>query len=123
MTRMTRRTVLRTAALATTTLARPFVRGARAAGKLSVGFWDHWVPGANEPLEALCREWAEKEKVELKVDFITFNLSGTAFSVPTFVELLDPALQHAAEEVHFSSGSQRQGEHCAGPLRGKARER
>ncbi|TMH73471.1 MAG: TonB-dependent receptor [Betaproteobacteria bacterium] len=25
-----------------------------------------------------------------KVDFITFNLSGTAFSVPTFVELLDP---------------------------------
>src|SRR5207302_839405 len=25
-----------------------------------------------------------------KVDFITFDLSGTAFSVPTFVELLDP---------------------------------
>src|SRR6266850_259853 len=69
----TRRTVLRTAALATTILATPFVRGARGAGKLSVGFWDHWVPGANEPLENLCREWAEKEKIELKTDFITSN--------------------------------------------------
>ena len=49
----TRRTVLQTAALATTMLASPFVRGAHAAGKLSVAFWDHWVPGANKPLEQL----------------------------------------------------------------------
>src|SRR5258708_3133434 len=69
----TRRTMLQTAALATTILATPFVRGARAAGKLSVGFWDHWVPGAIQPLENLCRTWSEKEKVELKVDFITSN--------------------------------------------------
>ncbi|HYM73174.1 MAG TPA: extracellular solute-binding protein [Stellaceae bacterium] len=69
----TRRTVLRTAALATTMMATPFVRGAHAAGKLSVGFWDHWVPGANGPLDKLCREWAEKEKVELTIDFITSN--------------------------------------------------
>src|SRR5712691_8530741 len=69
----TRRTVLQTAALATTALAVPFVRGAHAAGKLSVGWWDHWVPGANEPLEKLCREWAEKEKIDIKVDFITSN--------------------------------------------------
>jgi ABC-type glycerol-3-phosphate transport system substrate-binding protein len=69
----TRRTVLRTAAAATTLLATPFVRGAHAAGRLAVGFWDHWVPGANEPLEKLCREWAEKEKVDLKIDFITSN--------------------------------------------------
>ena len=73
MATMARRTVLQTAALATTILATPFVRGAHAAGKLSVGFWDHWVPGANELLEILCREWSEKEKVELKVDFITSN--------------------------------------------------
>jgi hypothetical protein len=39
----TRRTVLRTAALGTTALAAPFVRGAHAAGKLSFGVWDHWV--------------------------------------------------------------------------------
>ena len=69
----TRRTVLRTAALATTMLAGPFVRGAHAAGKLSVAFWDHWVPGANKPFEQLSREWAEKEKVDLTVDFITSN--------------------------------------------------
>ena len=68
---LTRRTVLNTVALATTALAMPFVRGAHAAGKLSCGFWDHWVPGANEPLAKLCREWADREKVELTIDFIT----------------------------------------------------
>ena len=49
------------------------MRGAHAAGKLTVAFWDHWVPGANAPLEKLCQEWADKEKVELKVDFVTSN--------------------------------------------------
>src|SRR5215472_17497625 len=68
---LTRRTVLSTAALATTALLPPFVRGANAAGKLSCGFWDHWVPGANEPLKKLCAEWAVREKVDLTVDFIT----------------------------------------------------
>ena len=59
MTSLTRRAV-RTAALATTSLAVPFVRGAHAAGKLSLGFWDHWVPGANDAMTKLCHEWAEK---------------------------------------------------------------
>src|SRR5438132_13865818 len=68
---LTRRTVLKSAALARTALAMPFVHGAYAAGKLSCGFWDHWVPGANEPLAKLCREWADREKVELTIDFIT----------------------------------------------------
>jgi ABC-type glycerol-3-phosphate transport system substrate-binding protein len=70
-TSLTRRAVLRTAALASTALATPFVRGAYAAGKLRVGFWDHWVPGANEPLKQLCHQWAAKEKVDLTMDFIT----------------------------------------------------
>src|SRR5215468_8018847 len=69
----TRRTILRTAALASTAVAAPFVRGAFAAGKLSCGFWDHWVPTATSPLEQLCREWAAKEKVDITVDFITSN--------------------------------------------------
>ena len=43
----------------------PSVRGAHAAGKLSIGFWDHWVPGANNATKALVNEWAEKEKVEV----------------------------------------------------------
>src|SRR5206468_1188931 len=70
---LTRRAVLKTAALASTSLAAPFVLGAYAAGKLSCGFWDHWVPTANAPLEQLCREWAAKERVDLRVDFITSN--------------------------------------------------
>ena len=47
---LTRRTILQTAAAATATsaLAAPFVHGAFAAGTLRVGFWDHWVPGAND---------------------------------------------------------------------------
>ena len=69
-TMLTRRSLLKSAAAAGG-LGMPFVHGAYAAGKLSCGFWDHWVPGANEPLAKLCREWADREKVELTVDFIT----------------------------------------------------
>jgi ABC-type glycerol-3-phosphate transport system substrate-binding protein len=70
---LTRRRVLQAAALASTSLAAPLVHGVYAAGKLSCGFWDHWVPTANEPLEKLCREWAAKEKVDIAIDFITSN--------------------------------------------------
>jgi hypothetical protein len=52
-------------------LSAPFVRGAYAAGKLSVGFWDHWVPNANGATQALVKEWSDKEKVEVQLDFIT----------------------------------------------------
>ena len=47
------------------------MRGAHAAGKLSVGFWDHWVSNANDATQALIKEWADKEKVDVAVDFIT----------------------------------------------------
>ena len=68
---MTRRTAIKTAALATTAvIAAPYVRGAHAAGKLSIGFWDHWVPGANTTCTALIDEWAAKEKVEMQIDYI-----------------------------------------------------
>ncbi len=52
-------------------VAATYVRGSHAAGSLKVGFWDHWVPGANDVLIRLCNEWAAKEKVDLKADFIT----------------------------------------------------
>src|SRR6478736_9098482 len=71
---LTRRTILATAAAsAAATLPSPFVRGAFAAGKLSIGAWDHWVPGTGEVLGKICREWAEKEKVDLTFDLITSN--------------------------------------------------
>ncbi len=66
---VTRRSALRAAAGAM--LAAPFVRGAYAAGELSCGFIDHWVPGANDALSRLCREWGERENVDLSIDFIT----------------------------------------------------
>src|SRR6476620_2342174 len=66
-----RRFVASTAALSAVGVAAPFVRGAYAAGKLSVGFWDHWVPNANGATEKLIKEWAEKEKVDVQIDFIT----------------------------------------------------
>jgi ABC-type glycerol-3-phosphate transport system substrate-binding protein len=66
--KMTRRRFL--AATSTAVIAMPYVRGAHAAGKLAIGFWDHWVPGANSASQTLCEEWAAKEKVDLSIDYI-----------------------------------------------------
>ena len=72
MTKFDRRRFLAATAVASAaTVVAPFVRTSHAAGTLSVGFWDHWVPGANDALTKLCNEWAAKEKVDLKIDFIT----------------------------------------------------
>jgi len=59
-------TALSSAALITA----PYIRGAHAAGKLTMGFWDHWVPGANKASTDLVNEWAAKEKVEVSIDYI-----------------------------------------------------
>jgi ABC-type glycerol-3-phosphate transport system substrate-binding protein len=66
-----RQLVAGTAAASAAALAAPFVRTAHAAGSLSYGCWDHWVPGATPGMEKLVKEWGEKEKVDVKVDFIT----------------------------------------------------
>ena len=65
-----RRFVATTAAASATMIAAPFVRTAGAAGKISIGYWDHWVPGANKATQALTEEWAAKEKVEVQIDYI-----------------------------------------------------
>jgi len=69
--KLTRRRFLATSAASTALVAMPYVRGSNAAGKLSIGFWDHWVPGANDTSRALVQEWAAKEKVEVEIDYIT----------------------------------------------------
>ena len=66
-----RRLIVGTAAASAAFVAAPFVRGAHAAGKLSMAMWDHWVPNANNATKALIDEWAAKEKVDVSVDFIT----------------------------------------------------
>src|ERR671926_21508 len=49
----------------------PYVLTSKAAGSLAVGFWDHWVPKTNDTLSAICNEWAAREKVDIKIDYIT----------------------------------------------------
>ena len=68
--RVTRRRALK---VATAAAALPLVhiRTAGAAGKLSMAIWDHWVPSGNAALQKLVDAWAEKNKVEVQLDFLT----------------------------------------------------
>ncbi|GEP53062.1 ABC transporter substrate-binding protein [Reyranella soli] len=66
-----RRFVSATAAASTALVAAPFVRGAYAAGQVSVFFWDHWVPAGNDEIKKQVTAWSNKNKVEVKADFIT----------------------------------------------------
>jgi len=80
--KMTRRTALKFGAAATA-LPLVHIRTAGAAGKVSIGFWDHWVPGGNDVMKKQVDAWAEKNKVEAHVDFITstgnkLQLTGVA---------------------------------------------
>ncbi len=70
--RLTRRNALK---LGTATTALPLVhiRTAGAAGKLSIGWWDHWVPKGNEILQTQIQTWADKNMVDVTIDFITSN--------------------------------------------------
>jgi hypothetical protein len=71
--RMTRRVFLKGAAVATTSAVAggPWVSTSHAAGTLAIGFWDHWVPGANDVLRKATLDWAEKARVSVQIDFIT----------------------------------------------------
>src|SRR5947199_5204547 len=70
--RPTRRQMLKSAALGSAAaIAAPYVRGVYAAGSLSLGVWDHWVPGANNTLTKLCNEWGTKNNCEVRIDYIT----------------------------------------------------
>ena|SRR5215471_13152203 len=51
------------------------VQTAGAAGKLTMGIWDHWVPAANPVLKGLIDDWAAKNKVDVTIDFITSRRS------------------------------------------------
>src|ERR1044072_1295713 len=66
-----RRAFIKGTAAATAALAFPYIRTSHAAGSLSVGFWDHWVPGANDVLTKICQNWAKQEKIDLKIASIT----------------------------------------------------
>jgi ABC-type glycerol-3-phosphate transport system substrate-binding protein len=52
-------------------LTAPMVHAQGTGGTLRCGFWDHWVPAGNGILRELCKEWGDKNRVEVLVDFIT----------------------------------------------------
>lgn len=76
----TRRKVLKYGALAS---ALPWVhiRTAGAAGVLTMWTWDHWVPACNVELRRQIAVWADKNKVEVKLDFITSQGNQTLLTL------------------------------------------
>jgi ABC-type glycerol-3-phosphate transport system substrate-binding protein len=47
------------------------IRTGRAAGKVSVGFWDHWVPAGNDVVKEQCAAFGKANQVAVQADFIT----------------------------------------------------
>jgi ABC-type glycerol-3-phosphate transport system substrate-binding protein len=70
--RLTRRAALKTA-VAGAALPLVHIRTGHAAGKLSVAFWDHWVPEGNAVMQKQCAEWGAKNQVDVQADFVTSN--------------------------------------------------
>jgi ABC-type glycerol-3-phosphate transport system substrate-binding protein len=66
----TRRKVLKLAA-ASAALPLVHIRTGRAAGSVSIGFWDHWVPAGNAVMKKQVEAWGAKNQVQVQADFIT----------------------------------------------------
>ena len=67
---ISRRRALATAG-AVAALPLVHIRTAGAAGKLTLGLWDHWVPGGNAAMSAMIAKWADMTKTEVSIDYIT----------------------------------------------------
>ena len=70
---LSRRKVLKTTAATGAVLFTgfPYIKSASSAGRLTVGTVDHWVPGNNDVLREVCKQWGDENGVEVIVDFIT----------------------------------------------------
>ena len=77
---MTRRGALKLAA-ASAALPLVHIRSGRAAGKVSIAFWDHWVPSGNAVMQKQVDAWAAKNQVEVQADFITSNGSKNILTI------------------------------------------
>jgi ABC-type glycerol-3-phosphate transport system substrate-binding protein len=47
------------------------IRTGRAAGKVTVAFWDHWVPAGNDAMRKQCAAFGKAHQVEVVPDFVT----------------------------------------------------
>jgi ABC-type glycerol-3-phosphate transport system substrate-binding protein len=66
--RISRRRTLQIGAAA---LPLVHIRTGRAAGKLALAFWDHWVPGGNEAMTKQIDAWARQSQVEVTTDYMS----------------------------------------------------
>ncbi|MBN9267541.1 MAG: twin-arginine translocation signal domain-containing protein, partial [Hyphomicrobium sp.] len=62
--RISRRRFIAGTAATAAAITAPYVSTSYAAGSLSLGMWDHWVPGGNKIFDQIAQEWAAKEKVD-----------------------------------------------------------
>jgi len=69
--RISRRRFIAGTAASAVAISAPYVSTSYAAGKLSLGMWDHWVPGGNKVMDEIAQEWAQKEKVDLTIDYLS----------------------------------------------------
>ena len=69
--RISRRRFIAGTAATAAAISAPHVSTSYAAGKLSLGMWDHWVPGGNKIMDEIAQEWAQKEKVDLTIDYLS----------------------------------------------------
>ena len=67
---ITRRSALKLGAAATA-LPLVHIRTAGAAGKLNFALWDHWVPAGDDAMRKIVAAWADKNKVDVELDFLT----------------------------------------------------
>lgn len=70
--RVSRRGAVKLAAAAAA-LPLVHIRTGRAAGKVSVAFWDHWVPQGNDIMKKQCEAFSATHQVEVQADFVTSN--------------------------------------------------
>jgi ABC-type glycerol-3-phosphate transport system substrate-binding protein len=78
--RVSRRSALKFGAAATA-LPLVHIRTGRAAGKLSVAFWDHWVPEGNEVMKKQCEAFGKAHQIEVQADFVTSNGSKNILTI------------------------------------------
>ena len=52
-------------------LGAPMVHAQGTGGRLALGFWDHWVPAGNDAMRPVVMEWAQRNRVDVQLDFIT----------------------------------------------------
>ena len=80
-----RQFVAATAMSSAALISAPYIRTAYAAGKLNIGFWDHWVPDANKASTELVNEWADMVLCIQWIANAKLTISGNKFVLYFFV--------------------------------------